>query len=111
MTNDELDVLMDDFVDDGLFIDIYDFKLRNDAVLEYNVEDKLKNIKADALIVCVDNDMYYTPEFDALPLENLIENSKIILYDSKNDYIDYEDYPIINDDMSDFLNNLKNKKK
>ena len=37
MSNDEIDVLMDDFVDEGLFTDIYDFKLRNDAILEYDV--------------------------------------------------------------------------
>ena len=88
MTNDEIDVLMDNFVDNGLFVDIYDLKCINDAVLEYDVEDKLKNINADALIVCADNDMYYTPEFDLLPLKHLIENSKVILYDSKEDYID-----------------------
>ena len=111
MTNDEIDVLMDDFVDNGLFVDIYDLKCINDAVLEYDVEDKLKNINADALIVCADNDMYYTPEFDLLPLKHLIENSKVILYDSKEDYIDYEEHPLINDEMNGFLNNLKNKKK
>ena len=111
MTNDEIDVLMDNFVDNGLFVDIYDLKCINDAVLEYDVEDKLKNINADALIVCADNDMYYTPEFDLLPLKHLIENSKVILYDSKEDYIDYEEHPLINDEMNGFLNNLKNKKK
>ena len=33
MSNDEIDVLMDDFVDEGLFVDVYDFKFRNDASL------------------------------------------------------------------------------
>lgn len=111
MTNDEIDVLMDDFVDNGLFVDIYDLKWINDAVLKYNVEDKLKNIKADALIVCADNDVYYTPEFDLLPLKHLIKNSKVILYDSNEDYVDYEEHPLINDELGGFLNNLKNKKK
>lgn len=109
MSNDEIDVLMDDFVDDGLFVDIYDFKLRNDSILEYNVEDKLKNIKADALIVSSNNDMYYTPEFDLLPLEDLIENSKIILYESDDDYASYEKDPMIDDELFEFLEKVKNK--
>lgn len=46
MSNSEIDRLMDDFVDEGLFTDIYDFKFRNDCVLGYDVEDKLKDIKA-----------------------------------------------------------------
>lgn len=103
MSNDEIDVLMDDFVDDGLFVDIYDFKLRNDAILEYNVEDKLKNIKAQALIVSSKNDMYYSPEFDVFPIEDLIENSKIILLEPSEDYSTYEEYPMIEDELNNFL--------
>ena len=109
MTNDEIDVLMDDFVDDGLFVDIYDFKLRNDAVLEYDVEDKLKNIKAKALIISSKNDMYYSPKFDVMPIEELIENSKIILLEPSADYTTYEDYPLIEDELNNFLDNVKNK--
>ena len=110
LTNDEVDVLMDDFVDEGLFTDIYDFKLRNDAILEYDVEDKLKNIKAHALIVSSDNDMYYTPEFDVLPLNDMIENSKVIIFESNSQYVDYDDCSIIEDDIREFMDNLKNKK-
>jgi hypothetical protein len=42
MSNDEIDVLMEDFVDDGFFMDLYDFKFINDSILNYNVGDKLK---------------------------------------------------------------------
>ncbi|WP_458406534.1 alpha/beta fold hydrolase [Methanobrevibacter sp.] len=111
MNNDEIDVLMDDFVDDGLFIDIYDFKLRNDSILEYNVEDKLKDITAHALIVSANNDMYYTPEFDVLPLKDLIKNSKIILFDLVDEYEDYEDHPDVEKGLWEFMNSLKNKNK
>lgn len=98
---------MDDFVDDGLFVDIYDFKLRNDAVLEYDVEDKLKNIKAKALIISSKNDMYYSPDFDVLPIEDLIENSKILLLEPSADYTAYEDYPLIEDVLNNFLDSVK----
>lgn len=110
MSNEEIDVLMDDYVDKGLFTDIYDFNLRNEAVLEYNLEDKLKNIKAEMLIVSSDDDMYYTPEFDVLPLENMIENATVVIFDSKEDRVDYDDCSIIEDDVIVFMDSLKNKK-
>lgn len=100
MTNDEIDVLMDDFVDEGLFTDIYDFKFRNDAVLEYDVEDKLGNIKAKTLIISPDDDLFFSPIYDALPLKDLIKDSKIIIIESKKDYMDNNDY-------SSAINNLK----
>lgn len=107
MSNDEIDVLMDDFVDEGLFVDIYDFKFRNDAILEYNLEDKLKNIKTNVLIVGTDNDVYYAPEFDLLPLEDLIENSKVVLFKSSDNYQEYDEHPIIDDELKEFLSNIK----
>lgn len=107
MSNDEIDVLMDDFVDEGLFIDIYDFKFRNDAVLEYNVEDKLKNIKAKAFIVSTNDDLYYSPIYDTLPLKDLIQDSEILIIESKRDKMDLEDYSEIEKDLKLFLEQFK----
>ena len=107
MSNDEIDVLMDDFVDEGLFIDIYDFKFRNDAILEYNVEDKLSNIKAKAFIVSPSDDLYYSPVYDTLPLKDLIKDSKILILESKKRHDDIEDYDIIEDDVKEFLKQFK----
>ena len=109
MSNDEIDVLMDDFVNEGLFIDIYDFKFNNDAILDYDIESKLGNIKAETLIVSSDADMYYTPEFDVLPLEDLIENSTVIIFNAPEEQIDYNDCSIIEKDIENFLNKIKNK--
>ena len=107
MTNDEIDVLMEEFVDDGLFVDIYDFKLRNDAVLEYDVEDKLKNIKAKSLVVNSSNDIYYSMEYDVLPLNDLIEKSQVIILEENDNYLTYEDYPDIEEILVEFLKDLK----
>lgn len=109
MSNDEIDVLMDDFVNEGLFIDIYDFKFNNDVILGYDIESKLGNIKAETLIVSSDADMYYTPEFDVLPLEDLIENSTVIIFNAPEEQIDYNDCSIIEKDIENFLNKIKNK--
>ena len=107
MSNDEIDVLMEDFIDDRLFIDVYDFKLRNEAILEYNVEDKLKNIKAKSLILNSGSDIYYSPEYDVLPLKDLIENSQVVIIEEDDNYMTYEDYPDIEEILEEFLKDLK----
>lgn len=103
MTNDEIDVLMDDFVNEGLFIDVYDFKFRNEAVLDYNVEDKLENIRAKALIFSYPDDLYFSPEFDTIPLKDLIKDSTVIMVDSNRDISGFDDYSVLDDDVREFL--------
>ena len=103
MSHDEIDILMGDFVDEGLFTDIYDFKFRNDCVQNYDVEDKLKNIKAKAIIISSMDDLYFSPDLDSVPVENLIENSKVILIESKKDHGGYEDYSSLMDEFFELL--------
>lgn len=107
MTNDEIDVLMDDFVDEGLFVDIYDLKYRNDTVIGYDIEDKLANIRAKTLVISPNDDIYFTPELDVVPVKEMIKDSQIFLYDSKREYSDEEDLSIFKDLFIDFLKECK----
>ena len=107
MSNDEIDVLMDDFVEDGLFLDIYDLKFRNDFVSEYNVEDKLKNIKAMTLILSNADDIFYSHEFDTLPLNDLIEKSVVVLYKSPKNADDQWDVEFFDEVFNNFLKKVK----
>ncbi|WP_405274811.1 hypothetical protein [Methanobrevibacter sp.] len=90
-TPDEIDLFMDDFLEEGLSVDIYDFKYRNDAILRYNVEDKLSNIKAKTLVVGDSEDLYYNPEFDIYPLEEKIENIETYVFNTQTP-IFYQNY-------------------
>ena len=107
MSNDEIDVLMDEYVDDGLFIDIYDFKFQNDVILKFNLEDKLKNIKAKSLVISPLDDLYFSPEYDTVPLENLIDDCKIILFDSNVEYISETTYINVKRELESFLEQFK----
>lgn len=60
LSNDEIDAFMDEYVEDGLFMDIHDFKSRNDCILKYNVEDKLHEIKAKSLILGIGGYLFST---------------------------------------------------
>ena len=85
MTNNEIDVLMDEFVEQGLFIDIYDYNLQNEAIIHYDIEDKLSNVKAKTLVLSPYDDLYFTPEFDTVPLKNLVDDCEIVVLSTCED--------------------------
>ena len=106
LDNYEIDSLMADFVDEGLFTDVYDLKYANDAILNYDVEDKLTNIKAKTLIIAASEDIYFTPEFDAYPLEDKIENLEIFFFNAI-DFVFDDDYSLFIDVFEKFLDEFK----
>lgn len=107
MSNDEIDVLMDEYVDDGLFIDIYDFKFQNDSILGYDVEDKLSDIQAKTLVISPTDDLYFSPEFDTLPLKELINDCELYLFDLHIDNLNNIDYAKFIETLSPFLEQFK----
>lgn len=111
LDNHEIDVLLDDFIDDGLFLDVYDFKFRNECQMEYNLEDKLHLVKAKSLFIST-NDNYFNFEDDMLPLKERINNSIVMSIDSDKDdyYFKKEDYAPILNDMVSFLEQFKKVK-
>ena len=97
---------MDSFVDEGSIVDIYDFKYRNEATLDYDIEDKLSNIKAKTSVTCSSDEHYFTPEFDIYPLKDKIENLKITPFDAE-DFVYKDDYSIFVDQFREFLKEFK----
>ena len=87
---------MDNFLEENSHIDIYDVKYRTEAVLNYDIEDKLSNIKAKTLIANSSEDVYFSPEIDAYPLKDRIENLEIHIFDAQKF--------VFNDDYSSFIN-------
>lgn len=102
----ELDLFMDSFVDEGLSADIYDYKYINDAILEYDIEEKLSNIKAKTLIVNPNNDMYFSPEFDVYPLKDKIENLETYFFEAET-FVYNDDYSIFINVFIKFLEEFK----
>lgn len=103
-SNDEIDALMEGYVEDGLFMDIHDFKFRNDCMLNYDVEDKLHNINAKSLILGLEGYLFFNPKKDCAPLGDLIEDSKVLIFDSKSEkYYEDEDYSEMGFEIISFL--------
>ena len=109
LSNPELDSLMDDFVDEGLFMDIYDFKFRNDCIIDYDVEDELSNIKAKSLIIYSNESIFSERSNNIKSLNENLENVKILSFESqKEKYYDEEDYSIVGDEVISFLEDCLN---
>lgn len=107
LSNDELDVLMDDYVDEGLFMDVYDFKSKNDFLLNYDVYDKLSNIKAKSLIIGIDDYLSFNTKKDVLPLKDIIKDSKILTITDKESAFDETDYSDLGLEIVSFLKQFK----
>lgn len=107
LSADELDVLMEDYVDEGLFMDIHDFKFRNDCIFQYDVEDKLTNIKSETLVLGIDGYLFYNPETEFDKFNNSIENSKVVIFHHDGDYYEKPDYSDVSFEIVSFLEKFK----
>lgn len=105
-TREEIDIFMDNFVDEGLAVDIYDFKYGNDAVINYDLEDKVSNIKAKTLVSSAAEDIYYSLEFDVCPLKEIIDHLEINVFNAE-DFVFNDDYSEFVDLFRDFLEEFK----
>ena len=90
----------------NVYLKIFTMEFRNDAILTYNVEDKLTNIKAKTLIVSDSEDAYYSLEFDTYPLKDKIENLTFFIFNGK-DFTFSEDYSLFFELFKEFLDEFK----
>ena len=103
MSNDEIDIFMDQFVEKSYSIDIHDFKFQYDAILDFNVEDKLTNIKSDVLVFIPENNFYFSSKGDVENLNNLIKNCQIEVLDFKRNKFDEMDFNYVMSTIDTFL--------
>lgn len=112
LSNDEIEALLEDFIDEGLYLDVYDVSYRNNAVLNYNVEDKLSDVAAKTLIIYSDDNVLFNEPMDLDILRRYIDDVNVLSYSSrKENYYDEEDYSIIGQEVISFfdksIENLK----
>lgn len=80
LSNDEIDMSIERFAEDILFLDIYDVKYCNDFLLSFNLESELDKIKCKLLIISLVLTNYYVPEYDAIPLHEAVEGSQYLSF-------------------------------
>lgn len=67
---------------EGASTDANDIVWRNEASVSYDVSGDLYKIKAETLIIGVNQDQYFPPDIDVIPLSKSIKGSELFLYDS-----------------------------
>jgi len=97
--NKELNALKNDFAG----YDPNDIILRNDAISNYNIEKDLSKIIAKTLIVAINQDQLFPPNFDAIPMSKMIKNSKLVVYDSIFGHLGVNEIIKIENELKDFL--------
>ena len=106
--NDEISAIFEDFNDECFFRDIYDLKFRNDCFLEYDVVEKLGNIKAKSFFVST-NDNYFNYELDMLPFKDQVSNSIVLKQEDVKEkyYFEEKDYDPIGEEVIAFFKQFK----
>ncbi len=104
---DEIDLAMEEMQEEGLDMDANDIIYRNNASTAYNIEDIISNIKAKTLIVAINQDQYFPPELDAVPMSKMIKNSELLIYDSWMGHVGTHEIIKIEKELARFLKEFK----
>lgn len=107
MSNEDIKLAMCEFAEESLDDDINDLIYRNNSSLDYDLSDKLDNISANVLIIAINQDQYFPPNLDAIPMSNLIKNSKLIIFDSLMGHVGSSELHKIEEEIDDFLKEFK----
>ena len=103
---EEINFSIENFVDDILFLDIHDIKVCNDFLLSFNLENLLDRIKCKLLVIGVGNNNYYIPEYDSIPLHELVEGSEYLFLDTEYNPNELEYLYKIEKDIKNFVDSV-----
>ena len=103
MTNEEIMDAMAEFAEESLEEDPNDIIYMNRSSLEYDLTDQLSDITAKVLIIAINQDQYFPPNLDAIPMSKMIKDSKLIIYDSCMGHVGSSELYKIKDDLEEFL--------
>ena len=106
LSPEEIDLSIDNFAENILFVDIYDIKFANDFIMSFNLEDGLDKIKCKLLVIAGDYTNYYVAKYDSIPICEAVEGSKYLQLDADGDsnIVDY--LYKIEDDVKEFIDSV-----
>jgi homoserine O-acetyltransferase len=91
---------------EGTETDANDIVWRNEASISYDVSNDLSKIKAKTLVIGVNQDQYFPPDIDVIPLSKSIKGSKLCIYDSILGHLGSSEINKAEAVISDFLRSL-----
>ena len=106
-SKENMDLAMNMMEEEGAEMDANDIVYRNIASTSYDIEDIISKIKTKTLIVAINQDQYFPPELDAIPMSKIIKNSHLITYDSIMGHIGTSELTKIEKEINEFLKEFK----
>ena len=107
MTNQEIEDAMAEFAEESLEEDVNDLIYMNSSSMDYDLTDRLKDISAKVLIIAINQDQYFPPNLDAIPMSKMIKNSKLVIFDSCMGHVGSSELYKIEEDLEEFLSEFK----
>ena len=104
---EDIDLYMNEMGEEGVEMDANDIVYRNNASTSYNIEDVISKIKVKTLIVAINQDQYFPPELDAVPMSKMIKNSHLVSYDTLMGHVGTNEIKKIEKEINVFLNEFK----
>lgn len=104
---DELSLNFEEFGQESQFLDIYDVKYCNEACMNYDVEKDLDKITAKVFIIACYQDPHFPPELDAIPMSEMIQNSQLVIMDSKLGHLCFNELENIADELNNFMKDFE----
>jgi homoserine O-acetyltransferase/O-succinyltransferase len=81
-TDEEFWTAMDERNQEVAAADANDIVWRNQAMLDFNLEEKTSEIRAKTLVIGIINDQIFPPNISTAPLAEAIEDAQLFLYES-----------------------------
>lgn len=107
MTNEEIRQAMDEFAEEILEEDVNDLIYMNNSSLDYDLTEKLKDITAKVLIIAINQDQYFPPNLDAIPMSKMIKNNKLLIFDSCMGHVGSNELYKIKHDLEEFIKEFR----
>ncbi|WP_409199805.1 alpha/beta fold hydrolase [Methanobrevibacter sp. DSM 116169] len=106
LSNKEIDEGIEELAIDGSTDDANDIVYRNNACHSYDIENELDNIKIPVFIVAINQDQYFPPELDAIPMHKMIKNSTLAIYDSLMGHVGSSEILKVEKQLKEFLSKV-----
>lgn len=106
LSKQEMDEYMDMFALEDADENVYDAYFRNKASINYDLTDKVAQIRAKTLIIAIYEDQYFPPELDAQEMHALINDSTLICFNSLLGHVGSSQLEKILPELEEFMNQL-----
>lgn len=107
MTNEEIGLAMAEFAEESLEEDPNDLIYMNNSSLDYDLTDQLENITAKVLIIAINQDQYFPPNLDAIPMSKMINDNKLLIFDSCMGHVGSNELFKVKDDLEEFIKEFR----